>query len=85
MAQRHAVAEARLLKKWICMKCSATHRGSKPGSCRKCGYKNFRPKVMLREGRPDLTYFFCSLTLGSRELFVFGGKVDHSEWAGLRH
>ena len=37
--------EARLLKKWICMKCSATHRGSKPGSCRKCGYKNFRPKV----------------------------------------
>ena len=49
MAQRHAVAEARLLKKWICMKCSATHRGSKPGSCRKCGYKNFRPKVLLRE------------------------------------
>ena len=79
MAQRHAVAEARLLKKWICMKCSATHRGSKPGSCRKCGYKNFRPKAA------DLTYSFCSLTLGSRELFVFGGKVDHSEWVGLRH
>ena len=48
MAQRHAVAEARLLKKWICMKCSATHRGSKPGSCRKCGYKNFRPKAAER-------------------------------------
>lgn len=48
MAQRHAVAEARLLKKWICMKCSATHRGSKPSSCRKCGYKNFRPKAAER-------------------------------------
>ena len=48
MAQRHAVAEARLLKKWICMKCSATHRGSKPSSCRKCGYKSFRPKAAER-------------------------------------
>ena len=49
MAQRHPVAEARLLKKWICMKCSATHRGSKkPRACRKCGYKNFRPKSAER-------------------------------------
>ena len=49
MAQRHAVAEARLLKKWICMKCSATHRGTKkPRACRKCGYKNFRPKSAER-------------------------------------
>lgn len=49
MAQRHAVAEARLLKKWICMKCSATHRGAKaPGACRKCGYKNFRQKAAER-------------------------------------
>ena len=48
MAQRHPVAEARLLKKWICMKCSATHRGSKPASCRKCGYKKFRPKAAER-------------------------------------
>ena len=35
MAQRHSVAEARLLQKWICMKCSATHRGTKPRACRK--------------------------------------------------
>lgn len=49
MAQRHGVAEARLLNKWICMKCSATHRGTKaPGSCRKCGYKNFRQKAAER-------------------------------------
>ena len=42
MAQRHPEAEARLLVKWICMKCSATvraHGGVKPPkSCRKCGY-----------------------------------------------
>ena len=49
MAQRHAVAEARLLKKWVCMKCSATHRGTKaPRSGRKCGYKNFRQKAAER-------------------------------------
>ena len=48
MAQRHAVAEARLLKKWICMKCSATHRGRKPSSCRKSGYKKFRLKAAER-------------------------------------
>ena len=49
MAQRFPEAEARLLKKWICMKCSATHRGAKkPRACRKCGYKNFRPKSAER-------------------------------------
>ncbi len=45
MAQRHPEAEARLLKKWICMRCSATHRGSKPKSCRKCGYIGLRKKA----------------------------------------
>ncbi|MDC0851485.1 50S ribosomal protein L40e [Euryarchaeota archaeon] len=48
MAQRHSVAEARLLKKWICMKCSATHRGSKPRCCRKCKYTNLRMKASER-------------------------------------
>ena len=48
MAQRHSVAEARRLKKWICMKCAATHRGSKPRACRKCGYTNLRPKAAER-------------------------------------
>lgn len=45
MAQRHPEAEARLLKKWICMRCSATHRGSKPKACRKCGYTGLRKKA----------------------------------------
>ncbi|MBR17843.1 MAG: 50S ribosomal protein L40e [Euryarchaeota archaeon] len=48
MAQRHPEAEARLLKKWICMSCSATHRGSKPRSCRKCGYTGLRKKAAER-------------------------------------
>ncbi|MDC1420034.1 50S ribosomal protein L40e [Euryarchaeota archaeon] len=48
MATRHPVAEERLLKKWICMNCSATHRGSKPRSCRKCSYNKLRPKAVER-------------------------------------
>ncbi|DAC36732.1 MAG: 50S ribosomal protein L40e [Euryarchaeota archaeon] len=48
MAQRHPEAEARLLKKWICMRCSATHRGRKPRSCRKCGYTGMRIKAAER-------------------------------------
>ena len=48
MAQRHPEAEARLLKKWICMRCSATHRGRKPRSCRKCGYTGMRTKAAER-------------------------------------
>ncbi len=52
MAQRHPEAEARLLVKWVCMKCSATvraHGGVKPPkSCRKCGYTGFRKKAAER-------------------------------------
>ncbi|MAZ62583.1 MAG: 50S ribosomal protein L40e [Euryarchaeota archaeon] len=49
MAQRFPEAEGRLLNKWICMKCSATHRGTKPPkSCRKCGYTGFRKKATER-------------------------------------
>ena len=48
MAQRHPEAEARLLKKWICMRCSATHRGRKPRVCRKCGYTGLRMKAAER-------------------------------------
>ncbi|HIC50162.1 MAG: 50S ribosomal protein L40e [Candidatus Thalassarchaeum betae] len=48
MAQRHPEAEARLLKKWICMRCSATHRGRKPKVCRKCGYTGLRHKAIER-------------------------------------
>ncbi|DAC67399.1 TPA: 50S ribosomal protein L40e [Candidatus Thalassarchaeaceae archaeon] len=48
MAQRFPEAEARLLKKWICMKCSATHRGTKVRVCRKCGYTGLRLKASER-------------------------------------
>ena len=48
MAQRFPEAEARLLKKWICMKCSATHRGTKVRVCRKCGYTGLRLKAAER-------------------------------------
>ena len=48
MAQRFPEAEARLLKKWICMKCSATHRGTKVRVCRKCGYTGLRWKAAER-------------------------------------
>ena len=48
MAQRFPEAEARLLKKWICMKCSATHRGTKVRACRKCGYTGLRLKASER-------------------------------------
>ncbi|MDP7003000.1 MAG: hypothetical protein QF911_05495 [Candidatus Thalassarchaeaceae archaeon] len=52
MAQRHPVAEDRLLKKWICMNCSATHRAhggiKPPNSCRKCGYARLRKKASER-------------------------------------
>ena len=61
MAQRHAVAEARLLKKWICMKCSATHRGTKaPRACRKCGYKNFRQKAAGEKEDLSSLFLLCS-------------------------
>ncbi|MFC6951839.1 MULTISPECIES: 50S ribosomal protein L40e [Halorubellus] len=37
-------AEARNLEKMICMRCNA--RNSKEAKrCRKCGYKNLRPKA----------------------------------------
>ncbi|AXR76611.1 50S ribosomal protein L40e [Natrarchaeobaculum sulfurireducens] len=37
-------AEKRTLEKMICMRCNA--RNSKDAkSCRKCGYKNLRPKA----------------------------------------
>ena len=48
MAQRHPEAERRLLDKWICMKGSATHRGSKPRAGRKGGYTGFRKKAAER-------------------------------------
>ena len=49
MAQRFPEAEGRLLHKWICMKCSATHRGAKkPRVCRKCGYTGLRKKAVER-------------------------------------
>ena len=54
MAQRHAVAEARLLKKWVCMKCSATHRGTKaPGHVGSVATRT-SGRRRLREGRPSL-------------------------------
>jgi large subunit ribosomal protein L40e len=48
MASRFPEAEARLLKKWICMKCSATHRGRRPRGCRKCSYIGLRLKATER-------------------------------------
>ena len=48
MAQRFPEAEKRLLDKWICMKCSATHRGTKVRMCRKCGYSGLRKKAAER-------------------------------------
>ncbi|MDP7658606.1 MAG: hypothetical protein QGF77_01525 [Candidatus Thalassarchaeaceae archaeon] len=48
MAQRFPAAEKRLLDKWICMKCSATHRGTKVRVCRKCGYSGLRKKAAER-------------------------------------
>lgn len=50
MAQRFPEAEGRLLNKWICMKCSATHRGTKVRVCRKCGYTGLRKKAAERRG-----------------------------------
>ncbi len=41
---RFKEAEARLLNKMICMNCSATN-AKKATRCRKCGYKNLRPKA----------------------------------------
>jgi large subunit ribosomal protein L40e len=40
-------AEARILEKMICMRCNA--RNSQEATrCRKCGYKNLRPKAKER-------------------------------------
>jgi large subunit ribosomal protein L40e len=36
-------AEERILKKMICMRCNARNP-QRADSCRKCGYKNLRPK-----------------------------------------
>jgi len=40
---RFPEAEARMLLKLICMKCSARNH-PKAVKCRKCGYKGLRPK-----------------------------------------
>ncbi|MAP42621.1 MAG: 50S ribosomal protein L40e [Euryarchaeota archaeon] len=48
---RFPEAEKRNLHKWVCMRCSATHRGRKPRPCRKCGYKNLRPKIVEKKQR----------------------------------
>ncbi|MAP58081.1 MAG: 50S ribosomal protein L40e [Euryarchaeota archaeon] len=49
---RFPEAEVRNLHKWVCMKCSATHRGrKKPLKCRKCGYKGLRPKIVEKKQR----------------------------------
>ncbi|MDQ2050598.1 50S ribosomal protein L40e [Natronolimnohabitans sp. A-GB9] len=37
-------AEERTLEKMICMRCNARNPGD-ADSCRKCGYKNLRPKA----------------------------------------
>ncbi len=41
------VAEKRLLEKQICMRCNARNP-PRATSCRKCGYKNLRPKAKER-------------------------------------
>ena len=48
MAQRFPIAEKRLLRKLVCMRCSATHRGYRVKVCRKCGYTGLRQKSMER-------------------------------------
>lgn len=45
---RFPEAEARLFNKKICMHCNARNAW-KADRCRRCGYKNLRPKA--REGR----------------------------------
>jgi len=37
-------AEKRTLEKMICMRCNARN-SQEANSCRKCGYKNLRPKA----------------------------------------
>ena len=41
---RFKEAEERLLNKKVCMSCYATN-APKAERCRKCGYKNLRPKA----------------------------------------
>ncbi|WP_254839967.1 50S ribosomal protein L40e [Natronomonas marina] len=40
-------AEKRTLEKMICMRCNARNP-KRADSCRKCGYKNLRPKAKER-------------------------------------
>ncbi|MCS3923145.1 50S ribosomal protein L40e [Methanosalsum natronophilum] len=40
---RFPEAENRILNKKICMRCNARN-GSRASRCRKCGYKQLRPK-----------------------------------------
>jgi large subunit ribosomal protein L40e len=40
-------AEKRTLEKMICMRCNARN-SKRADSCRKCGYKNLRPKAKER-------------------------------------
>ncbi|KAF1078970.1 50S ribosomal protein L40e [Methanogenium marinum] len=46
---RFPEAEARLLDKKICMRCNARN-APRATMCRKCGYKNLRPKNKERKG-----------------------------------
>lgn len=45
---RFDVAERRLLEKQICMRCNARNPRD-ADYCRKCGYKNLRPKNRERQ------------------------------------
>ncbi len=46
---RFPEAEARIFKKYICMRCGATNPW-KADKCRKCGYKGLRPKAREPRG-----------------------------------
>ncbi|ANF22865.1 MULTISPECIES: 50S ribosomal protein L40e [Thermococcus] len=46
---RFPEAEARIFKKYICMRCGATNPW-KAKKCRKCGYKGLRPKAKEPRG-----------------------------------
>ncbi len=46
---RFPEAEARLFKKYVCLKCGATNPW-KAKRCRKCGYTKLRPKAKEPRG-----------------------------------
>ena len=69
--------QKRLLRKLVCMRCSATHQGYRVKVCRKCGYTGLRQKAVER-GRAELLPSPCNDWIRTIPLTYFAIGVQNA-------